>query len=650
MPSESALSQAAVRHLLPEPTLSTSSPFHPAYTMSRASTSSQPRSLRQIQEAAGSRRGSAMSIDPWGPLEDEWDESPHFRHGSPGWCFPPRSSTASSVSQQTSALSYGTRMRLSEDVERRNSFGGVEGRRRSSNRSLVGFGFSTSRRRKSSGLHNVYASHRLRSSASSGGYSLKSVDEDRLHQLQRLGLLRRRYSDVVDTRSESEDEDEEPDTSRRSDLREMLSRWSLSSSDHHHYEEDEDDGEAEILTASYASTPAHPFPSFPERSSLSPDPVESPFVDGLGTVPISSYPPPHSPPFPAHLPVPDTSSYTFGGPSSRPSLQRSLTDYAFPPRNTGAPHLPELPSPIRNALSTIAPASRYAVHLHAERLTGSFPVARTAPIGSSPLRETARRQSVMSSEEGGPSQRGSLADAPPLFPRQEDQCVWRPNAPHSIPLPINPYRFPTTSSLAVQAPSQYQFPSLSPSAASFNSATSFESLITPRAAPVTISGVRDGPTTDERLAAEAAGEAELEGYPFHASPIERTSAPASPSILHVRGEAPPLAGGMRRTLSVTFADNIPLGLKGQKRGSWSSVSVYSTTSTSSRRGSSMNEEATANVGQKRSSSPLAKLFKMAGKGKENVERVPTRRGSRKRSGSADAMWEGLGLDSSRGRR
>ncbi|WVQ72843.1 hypothetical protein IAR50_002404 [Cryptococcus sp. DSM 104548] len=740
MLSNTSFHQEAIhRHLPDHPShsLSTSSPFHPAYTMSRTSTSSsQPRSLRQIQERSqeadggsrnssrrGSRRDSTISLDPWGPLEDEWDESPHFRHGTPGWNFPPRSSTASSFSlsqRQASVLSLGTRMRLSSpdpsSGERRSSYAGVEMRRRSSqsSRSLVGIGFGTCKRRKSSGLHSLQASHRLGSSSGSGSESLRSYGssfdaiDERALQLQRLGMLQRRYSDIVRTIGESdeedEDEDEEADLSRRSNLREMLSRWSISSGDHYHYEGDDTDGE-DLSSPSTPSSPSLPAsPSSPPTSS--PAPTANLPINTLSTLSVSSNLGPFS--------VPDTasSSYVLG----RPSLQRSLTDYSFPPRTAPALDLASTPiAPRCNVQRPLydgpGPGPHAYIPVTTSASAGAFPMARITPLGASPLRESARRQSVWSTasedegeeeEDGGPTQRGPMK-VPALFPRQEQgqgQGVWRVNAPHAIPLPANPYRFPipptsicpSLSNSSAATPST----SLSASLSSCNTnETPYESLITPRAVPVMagMGYLRDRPTTDERLAAEAA--AGTEGYPFHAvapSPVpssapkaaataalERKSIPSSPSILNIH----PHVGGhsVRRTLSVTFADEISLGMTGQKRGSCGSgVSVYSATSSQirsrsqsrsqsrsrsesrSRRGSMMNEALalaqqaqSANVIEQRrkaSSSSLTLFLKLAaggGRGKESGERGSgqERRGLRRRSDSADAMWEGLGLDTRR---
>ena len=196
--------------------------------------------------------------------------------------------------------------------------------------------------------------------------------------------------------------------------RARMSAWSPYSTT-----EDEDD-DSEIHTAPYFPTPelAAAIPSI-----LSNFPHSSVAVEySLNTPSELSVPP--SPVVPSRLLQP-TSQRVFTTPSpptqpsvllrarSRPSLSRAATEYQFPPRSVGVPAGagPPRPALVRSASTPFPSATiraQGAATAQQRRVTGSFPLARPAPIGKTPLRESLRRQSVMS--DGDTSRRPSVAE------------------------------------------------------------------------------------------------------------------------------------------------------------------------------------------------------------------------------------------------
>ncbi|WVQ80724.1 hypothetical protein IAT38_002829 [Cryptococcus sp. DSM 104549] len=320
--------------------------------------------------------------DGWAPTWGRW--------GTPsGWMSPPpggRSSISSISPRESLASSY----RMSS-IDRRTSLKlGAGGDRRNSSPHLLGFGLTAQRRAHGS------IPRRRSSALSTTPSSFDQMEDTRLRGFAGLGLLQRRFSEVIEGEYWSS-EDEDVTRARRA----AAARWSLDSSaigeDAREHFDDDDDSEMEIKTASYASTPDFPWAApailsnFPLGSVAVPHPPAS----------TTSFPSRPASPliFSANAPL---SAYTFPAIESRPSLHRAATELA-PPRLSSGTELSRTTSTPLYPATVREPA--YVVDR--ERGTGSYPVARATPLGVTPLRSSVRRQSVMSDSDT--SRRGSLA-------------------------------------------------------------------------------------------------------------------------------------------------------------------------------------------------------------------------------------------------
>ncbi|WWC62484.1 uncharacterized protein I303_105080 [Kwoniella dejecticola CBS 10117] len=319
--------------------------------------------------------------------------------------------------------------------------------RRQSNPSLLGFDLAESRRRSSA--RSLLNGTRRRSSgisyrsnsfsvSLSGQQSRSSsifdpIEESRLRNFASLELLRRRFSEVVEVTPYDDDSDGEENLDRAWDYQgwSPYSRSDDEDEDYHsRYESDYDydEDESEVHTESYVPSPemrnASAVPSlysnFPlasvaiaptalpedgssEISSLVPSPLfqvtrfMQPTTRMIGTPP--------APPHPSDILRNRT----------RPALTRAVTSYVAP-HTVGvppgaAPPRPGLARSVSNPLiSSASSSSRVTTKAVEIRSTsaGSFPVARTTPLGVSPLRESLRRQSVVSESEA--SRKNSIAE------------------------------------------------------------------------------------------------------------------------------------------------------------------------------------------------------------------------------------------------
>ena len=286
-----------------------------------------------------------------------------------------------------------------------------EGSRRGSDPSLLGFALAQ-RRRSSARSSN---SGRRRSSAFSVN-SLDPMDALRVRNVASMDMLGRRFSEVVEVTIASDDGEDDTSMARR-----MMSRWSP-------YSSSTDYTDSEVHTAPYMPTP-----------QLRPD------INGLpSNFPLASVPSTQTPdnrsdisdydlhsnspsPIPRRVLPPLSMSRSFSTPSpppapmdilrrrARPPFPRAATttEYQFPLRSAGVPIGASMPV-VRPALGRSVSTPLFASNIRAQkavavletRAAGSFPIARQVPIGRSRLRESLRRQSIVS--DGGDSRRGSL--------------------------------------------------------------------------------------------------------------------------------------------------------------------------------------------------------------------------------------------------
>ena len=354
-----------------------------------------------------------MESDPSSPAWGRWPNQTAL--GGPGWTPLPthssfRSGSIISISPRGSldtARRGSLPGRKESDISRRRSSLGVptdglsaddmsEGRRRSSGKSLV--------------------SSRRRSSVMSNGTVLDPIEENRMKHLAGIGILARRFSELVEVIAPFPGEDEGLNDVNYA--REMISRWSPWTTE---------TDVSEIMTAPYVPTPQlapvvptiwsnYPLSSVAQEYSLNtpemngesePSPV---FALRMPTLPVEYTPPPPREP---------TEQLRA---RSRPGFARASTDYIFPtalpvqsipaavrpaPRRAiSTPQLPFIPWNDSEMVDPIT-VTESSLSKRCPPPTGSFPLARSHPLGLSKLRESTRRTST-SSELDIPPRRPSI--------------------------------------------------------------------------------------------------------------------------------------------------------------------------------------------------------------------------------------------------
>ncbi|WRT67713.1 uncharacterized protein IL334_004685 [Kwoniella shivajii] len=279
--------------------------------------------------------------------------------------------------------------------------------RRPSTASFLGFDLASNRRPSSA---RSFSMRRRSSAYSAGSGSLfDPVEDSRLRNIASLELLRRRFSEVVDVVYSSDEEEEVRGA--------WAYQWSPATE-----ETDYDEDDSEIHTAPYVPTPDLRTGSIP--SLYSNFPLESvamvpahPQEDNESS-PLDSSPLLQAPRFAIPTmqmigtPPPPAQPNAILRNRSRPVLNRSATTYV-PPRSIGvppgaAPPRPGLARSVSNPFFSSSTSSQEAAKALEIRAAGSFPIARATPLGTSPLRESMRRQSVVS--DGEALRKGSLDD------------------------------------------------------------------------------------------------------------------------------------------------------------------------------------------------------------------------------------------------
>ena len=248
----------------------------------------------------------------------------------------------------------------------------------------------TDRRRSST---KSMSSRRRSSVFSNGSSAVDSVEADRLRKFASMSQLARRFSELVQVISPMVGDDEDEGRGDVDMAREMISSWSPYSTE---------TDQSELLTAPYIPTPQRPsvpvlLSNFPLSSVVrevnlnTPDMDVSPFQPATRGLAIQQSS------WPATPPQPEEPRRILRA-RVRPNLGRTATGYEFPTQNLdtitaigprpslrraiSTPQLfAVLPIPIPSPERTIAQTSRP---------TGSFPLARSQPLGQSPLRESAQ--------------------------------------------------------------------------------------------------------------------------------------------------------------------------------------------------------------------------------------------------------------------
>ncbi|WVW84591.1 hypothetical protein I302_106625 [Kwoniella bestiolae CBS 10118] len=302
--------------------------------------------------------------------------------------------------------------------------------RRQSNPSLLGFDLAEQRRRSSAKSAGAQSLTRRRSSALSStlwrsrrnSSMVDAMEEARLRNIASLDLLRRRFSEVVEVTHGYSDEEEDLDGAWD------YQAWSSCTSDYNsEYDEDEDD--SEVHTESYIPSPDSRngasfvpslFSNYP-LESVARAPPNAPEENQLDPLSVSPSPLLHATRFPQDditiqgigTPPPSAQPNALLRDRSRPLLNRSITTYVAP-RTIGvppgaAPPRPGLARSVSNPLISSTASSQEQIKGLEIRASGSFPLARATPLGISPLRESLRRQSVIS-DGGESSRRSSLGE------------------------------------------------------------------------------------------------------------------------------------------------------------------------------------------------------------------------------------------------
>jgi hypothetical protein len=247
----------------------------------------------------------------------------------------------------------------------------------------------TDRRRSST---KSMSSRRRSSVFSNGSSAADPVEADRLRKFASMSQLARRFSELVQVISPMVGDDEQMGRGDVDMAREMISSWSPYSTD---------TDLSEILTAPYIPTPQRPsvpvlLSNFPLSSVVhdislnTPDMDVSPFQPATRGLAIQQ------PSWPATPPQPEEPRRILRA-RARPNLGRTATGYEFPAQNLDTiAAIGPRPS-LRRAISTpqlfavlpIPIPSPERTVLQINRPTGSFPLARSQPLGLSPLRESA---------------------------------------------------------------------------------------------------------------------------------------------------------------------------------------------------------------------------------------------------------------------
>lgn len=350
---------------------------------------------------------TASSSPAWG----RWPTQSNL--GGPGWTPLPthgglRSGSIISVSPRgsVSASRRGSAPtnKLSTETLRRNSAGHV---------------LERTNRRRSSAKSQI--SPRRRSSVLSNGSTMDPAEDERLRRFARLDVLARRFSELVEVISPCPGDEEGMDDVARA--REMISRWSPYSTE---------TDVSEVRTMSMVPTPqlrpAAPalLSNFPlasvaiDYSLNTPDDGDSPIFPRFHTrLPlIESTPPPPAEP----------SDQLRRRTRLRPSVARALTDFTFPSRSmptettdevdptsrpvprraTSTPQL-VIPSLVAEA-SEPGPSAARDIPPKQFAPTGSFPLARSQPLGQSPLREKTRQASPKTAQAQEPRRLSIVAE------------------------------------------------------------------------------------------------------------------------------------------------------------------------------------------------------------------------------------------------
>lgn len=298
--------------------------------------------------------------------------------------------------------------------------------RRDSDPSLLGFELAQRRR---SSLPRASPNRRTSSVASgmSATGSIADPAEDaRLRHMASMGTLDRRFSEVVEVTCPSDDDELSEGDSQLSGVsgddvgvaRARISAWSPSTCSTY------DDDVSEVHTAPYAPTPElltrEPLvlSNFPLASVAVEQTMNTPELahsDHSGSSPHLAPPtvrPSSGSSGAIATPPPPQEPFAVLRARGRPGLSRISTDYQFPPRSSGVPAGAAIPPPLLRSVSAPFFAntarSRAAAANLAKRAAGSFPVARSKPLGYSRLRESTRRGSV-ASDLGVESRRGSTS-------------------------------------------------------------------------------------------------------------------------------------------------------------------------------------------------------------------------------------------------
>jgi hypothetical protein len=243
-------------------------------------------------------------------------------------------------------------------------------------------------RRRSSAKSSVPS--RRRSSVFSNGSMTDPLEEERLRNFASMSQLARRFSEMVEVMNPLEGQEY-----GREDVgmaRELLSAWSPYSTDTDY---------SEVHTAPYIPTPGPPpapavvsnFPLFSDArqnySLNTPEDLHHRLRSPGFGLSVDALPAPYTPPPPVE-PVRQLRSRL------RPDLSRTATGYTFPSVRSDLESAPlAIPRPVlRRAVST--PHLSPAVPVPTKSLTkqnqptGSFPLARSQPLGLSRLRESTK--------------------------------------------------------------------------------------------------------------------------------------------------------------------------------------------------------------------------------------------------------------------
>lgn len=355
--------------------------------------------------------------DPSSPAWGRWPNQSSL--GGPGWTPMPtyssfRSGSIISISPRGS-LSTSRRgslpnRKLSDTPGRRSSLGGTH--------DTIDHDLANGRRRSSA---KSQLSSRRRSSVMSNGTILDPMEDQRIRHLAGIGILARRFSELVEVIAPSPGEDEGMNDVTYA--REMISRWSPYSTE---------TDVSEIQTAPYIPTPqlAPPVPTiwsnYPLSSSVpltreisldTPDPDHQ-FVSPVFALRMPRFPIEYTPP-PAREPIVQLTQRL------RPGIVRALTDYVFPvapivdrleiaPRPTArravsTPQLSSLPlAEVKSADPVTIPHSNSLRRCQAP--TGSFPLARSHPLGISKLRVSTSRTSTEAGASSAPHRPSIVAE------------------------------------------------------------------------------------------------------------------------------------------------------------------------------------------------------------------------------------------------